>query len=154
MPSSVQLPVRSVTKHVPGQRPARVHRNAMHVFQTKAQVLEALARQGIVSMACESAGISNDLHWKWVQTDPQYAAAVEIAKERAADKLEEEAWRRAVVGWEEPIYQGGKLVGTKHLRSDVLLIFMMKGARPMKYRDNSPITNINASGPVQVNLNV
>ena len=50
--------------------------------------------------------------------------------------LEDEAIRRAKDGVrEKPVYQGGKLVGHVQEYSDTLLIFLLKGARPEKYRD-------------------
>ena len=52
-----------------------------------------------------------------------------------ADMLEDEAVRRAKDGVERPVYQGGKLVGHVQEYSDTLLIFLLKGARPEKYRD-------------------
>jgi hypothetical protein len=145
---------RQVTKSIPGKRPARLRGGALQMLQKKAAFLRALAQRGILTDAEEATGIFRMQHHRWMQQDPEYAAAVEQAQQQAYDSLEREAWRRATEGTEEPVYQGGKLVGTKKVRSDVLLIFLMKGARPLKYRDNSPITNINASGPVQVNLNV
>src|SRR5262249_4954507 len=43
--------------------------------------------------------------------------------------------RRALVGWDEPVYQGGKLVGHIRKFSDTLLIFALKAERPEKYRE-------------------
>ncbi len=58
------------------------------------------------------------------------------AEEVAADRLEAEAWRRAVEGVERPVgwYQG-KPGGYVKEYSDVLLIFLLKGLRPEKYRE-------------------
>jgi hypothetical protein len=41
-----------------------------------------------------------------------------------------EAWRRAVKGCRKPVYQGGQLVGYVREFSDLLLIFLIKAARP------------------------
>ena len=57
------------------------------------------------------------------------------ALDMGADTLEDEAVRRAKDGVEKPVYQGGKLVGHVQEYSDTLLIFLLKGARPEKYRD-------------------
>ncbi len=54
-----------------------------------------------------------------------------------ADLLEDEAVRRAKDGVEEPVYQGGKLVGHVQKYSDTLLIFLLKGAKPEKFRERS-----------------
>ncbi len=67
--------------------------------------------------------------------------AWEEAREEAADHLEDEARRRAVDGWDEPVYgSGGTGVGTVEVGTirkydSTLLIFLLKGARPEKYRE-------------------
>lgn len=103
-------------------------------------MLAALAETGNVSKAAEAAGIDRGTHYKWASADPEYKAACVDAMESAADKLEEEARRRAHDGVDEPVYQGGKKVGTVRKYSDTLLIFLLKGARPEKYRERSSIT--------------
>jgi len=67
--------------------------------------------------------------------DEAFAAAMQDAYQDAMDKLEVEAFRRALEGTEVPVYQGGELVGTKLKYSDTLLIFLLNGGRPEKYRD-------------------
>jgi hypothetical protein len=59
-----------------------------------------------------------------------------MAKEMAADRLEEEAWRRAVDGVDEPVgfYRGKPSAWVKRY-SDTLLIFLLKALRPEKYRE-------------------
>ncbi len=58
--------------------------------------------------------------------------------------LEAEARRRAVEGVRKPVYCRGEIVGTVKEYSDTLLIFLMKGARPEKYRDN---VRVERTGP-------
>ena len=65
------------------------------------------------------------------------------------DVLEDEAVRRAKEGVEEPVYQGGKLVGHVQKYSDTLLIFLLKGAKPQKYGDKVRHTNGDGDGPIQ-----
>ncbi len=57
------------------------------------------------------------------------------ALREACDILEGEAWRRAVQGVERPIHYQGAQVDTIREYSDTLLIFLLKGARPEKYRE-------------------
>ena len=70
-----------------------------------------------------------------------FDAAFEDAMEEAADLLESEARRRAHDGVEEPVFgslggnQGSGEVGRIRKYSDTLLIFLLKGARPDKYRE-------------------
>ena len=63
--------------------------------------------------------------------------------------LEPEAIRRAVEGVEKPVYQGGELVGYVREYSDTLLIFLLKGGKPHKYREN-----IKIDSEVQVTISI
>ena len=82
--------------------------------------------------------------------DPDYPELFAEAQEAAADYLEAEAWRRAAEGTEKGIYYKGKKVDIQKEYSDTLLIFLMKGIMPEKYRDRS-YTEISGpgGGPVQ-----
>jgi len=69
--------------------------------------------------------------------DPAFAAAWEDAEEVAADRLEDEARRRAVEGVAEPLVSGGKLVRDDDGQpimvrrySDNLLLALIKARRP------------------------
>ena len=110
----------------------------------KALFLRAVAGLGNVTAAAEHVGIDRTLHYHWVKVDEAYRAAFNAAMDMAGDRLEIAARRRAVDGVEEPVYQGGELVGRIRKFSDVLLIFLMKGANPEKYRENQ---RVEMSGP-------
>lgn len=110
--------------------------------------LGALAECGIVSRAAEAAGIDRVTVWRRRQEDPDFAKAVDEAIDMAADKLEAEARRRAVDGVEEPVYQGGQLVGTKTVYSDSLLALLLKGRRKKVFAERVEQTGADG-GPVQ-----
>ena len=57
----------------------------------------------------------------WLHKDSEYATKVDQAMEEAVDVLEAVARKRAIVG------------------SDVLLIFLLKGHRPEKYRERHEV---------------
>lgn len=101
----------------------------------QAAFLTAYAATGIITKACEASETGRTTHYDWMQ-DEEYAEAFRLAGEAAADLLEEEARRRAVEGVEEPVgwYQG-QPGGYVRRYSDTLLIFMLKGAKPEKYKD-------------------
>jgi hypothetical protein len=102
----------------------------------KAYVL-AFAQTGTKLRAAQVAGVhpSTPYTAQW-RNDLVLQAAVEQAKEAAADLIEAEAYRRAVEGWEEPAgwYQG-RPGGMVRRYSDVLAIFLLKGLRPEKYQE-------------------
>ena len=106
----------------------------------KAAFLAALSETGNVSKAAEASGINRRSHSRWLQEDDEYRVATAEALDAAADKLEEEARRRAHDGFDEPVYYQGEVCGTVRKYSDTLLIFLLKGARPDKYRERTSIT--------------
>ena len=82
--------------------------------------------------------------YDWRAADPAFAAAWDAALDQAADTMEREAFRRAVEGVEEPVY--GRVakdsdgeIGRITKYSDTLLIFLLKGARPEKYRERQQV---------------
>lgn len=103
-------------------------------------MLAALSETGNVSKAAQAAKVNRPSHYEWIKSDPAYADAVADAMDAAADKLEEEARRRAHDGFDEPVYYQGEVCGTVRKYSDTLLIFLLKGARPDKYRERTSIT--------------
>lgn len=113
--------------------------------------LAAYAELGTITHAAERVNVERRTVYRWRDKDPTFAAALETASEVAAERLEQEARRRAVEGVEKPVYQGGKLVGSVREYSDTLLIFLLKGAMPDKYRDrvSSEISG-HGGGPLQV----
>jgi len=56
------------------------------------------------------------------------------AKYAFRDSLRAEAQQRAVVGWLEPVYQGGKRVGQIRRKSEQLLLAMLR-ANCKEYRE-------------------
>lgn len=99
--------------------------------------LESLAVSGNVSKAVIAAGVSRSCAYAHRDEDEAFRKAWDEAEAIAADALEEEARRRAVEGDEVTIYNSkGDAVGSTWKRSDTLLIFLLKGARPEKYREN------------------
>ena len=96
----------------------------------------ALALTGNVSAACDAADITRATAYKRRKGSAGFRERWEEAREEAADLLEAEAVRRAVEGVERPVFYQGKQCGVIPEYSDTLLIFLLKAARPEKYRDN------------------
>lgn len=117
--------------------------------------LVAYAECGNVTQAAEMAGIDRTQHYRWLGTVegydpvPGYPEAFAAAGEQAADRLEREAWRRAVNGVERPVYYQGEQCGVVREYSDTLLIFLLKGFRPEKYQERSRMEH---TGQVAVTL--
>lgn len=95
-----------------------------------------------VRKAAEAAGVSPYVHYRRMKADERYKAAFLEAWECGCQALEDKATERAIDGWEEPVYQGGELVGTKQKFSDRCLLGRLKAEMPEKYGDK-----VEHSGP-------
>lgn len=105
--------------------------------------LEALASGLTVTAACEAGGFSANCAYLLRGKDPAFADAWAKAKARGeaalVERLETEAQRRAVEGWDEPVFHEGREVGKKRRYSDTLLIFTLKGLAPDRYRERQQV---------------
>lgn len=115
--------------------------------------LRAMAETGNITVAAAAAKITRQSHYRWMaeDSDGSYAAAFKVAEDEAADLLEKAARQRAVEGWEEPVFYQGEQTGSVRKYSDTLLIFMLKGAKPEKYKERGAVEHTGANGgPIQV----
>jgi hypothetical protein len=112
--------------------------------------LEALSECGSVREACKQAGVVRMTVYRWRERDETFAQEWEEAARIGAMGLEDEARRRAYIGVDRPVYQTGKLVGVTREYSDPLLMFLLKGAMPDKYRErvSTEITGAHG-GPIE-----
>ncbi len=102
----------------------------------KRAVLKAVYQTGgNTKEVLEKAGVPQRTHYHWIKTDPIYAEVYRKQHDRSMEVLEDECLRRAVHGIEEPVFHGGKEVGTRLKYSDNLLMFLMKKRDPA-YKDN------------------
>lgn len=114
----------------------------------KRAFLLAYATVGTINGAAKCASIERHSHYHWLQTDEAYVAAFARAKECAADSLIFEAQFRATKGLRKYKFdkQGVPIMwlnpDTNEMehyfedqRSDVLLMFLIKGVRPEEYSD-------------------
>lgn len=102
----------------------------------KPQFLDALRDLGVVRAACEKAGVPYRTAYNHREQEEAFAADWDEALEQAADLMELEARRRAVEGVEKRVYHQGEQIDVVKSYSDTLLIFLLKAARPHKYRDH------------------
>ena len=101
----------------------------------KVAFLAAYSRCGCVTQAADAAKVHRTSHQYWMRSDPDYPEAFRQAQREANDFLFRVARKRATKGWLEPVFHEGTVCGHKRKFSDVLLMFLMKGAEPEKYRD-------------------
>ncbi len=137
---------------------------------SQAKFVAALVQTGgNIVRAAQAAGISRDLHYSWLQTDPSYKERFVVAWDSAIDTLESEAVRRAYEGVAEPVFRGGKraldvlvdengevkrnsagkpIAAPASIRrySDTLLMFLLNGNRSDKYRQRTDARFVDDKG--------
>jgi len=124
----------------------------------KAKFLKALCEFGNVTLAAKTAGLHRQNLYKLRSEDPDFAQAWAEAAEIGVAALEDEARRRAFEGWDEPVWHQGQQCGVVRKYSDTLLIFLLKGGMPEKYRENQRIDHTSSDGsmtpaaPVALNI--
>lgn len=89
--------------------------------------LGAYVESGSVAAAARAAGVHRTTHYEWWERDAAYREAFAQARERLADLLVDEAFRRALEG------------------SDRLLEFLLKGLRPEVF--NRHRVEVSPGGP-------
>lgn len=97
--------------------------------------LRAYEQIGGVQKAAVNCGLSRAIHAKWKRESDEYRAAFNDLRIDVLESLEKEAYRRAVTGVKEPVFHQGEVCGHVRKYSDSLLIFLLKGNNPKKYRD-------------------
>lgn len=78
-------------------------------FDWKPAFCEALRNVPVVRHACEVAGIGRTTAYEARERDERFGKAWDDAVEEGIDRAEQEAFRRAVVGFEEPVLHQGRL---------------------------------------------
>lgn len=116
---------------------------------TKAAFLRCFALCGNVLRSCQAAGIGRRTAYNWLEQDEQFQKLYAEAHEDALDLLEEEARRRGVDGVLEPVFQGGKKVGSIRKYSDNMLALLLKRKRPDTFRERHEHTSKDG-GPIGV----
>lgn len=117
----------------------------------KRAFLAAYAHTGRITHAAKSAQVNWRNHYNWLKSDPAYATAFDEAQRMAGDWLEDEAIRRAVEGVRKPVHYKGEHVDDVLEQSDVLLIFLLKGAKPEVYRERYEHTGPKG-GPMEIKV--
>lgn len=111
----------------------------------QAEFLECLARGDTVVHAAALTAIPRAYWYEERKISTAFAAEWDTAIEAGTEQIEQELKRRAVDGYDEPVWYKGDEVGVVRKFSDTLLMFMLKGRNPAKYREN---TSIEHSGEI------
>jgi len=113
--------------------------------------LKAYRETASITKAAQAAKVDRTRHYRWFQASGRYRMAFERAKEEAMQALEDEAIRRAYEGWNEPVFYKGEKCGAIRRYSDGLMMFLLRGGMPAKYRENYKLELAGpAGGPIPV----
>ena len=123
------------------KRPTKVQRAKMNLF-LQSYVLCGSISDATQAVVVRGVPMERSTPARWAREFPEFADKMAVAREEVNDQIEKEIYRRAVDGWDEPVYQGGAQVGTIHKYDSTLLIFMAKANMPEKYRDKYEGANI------------
>jgi hypothetical protein len=130
------------------QKPLITTRIRLFTPVLQSAYLKVLSQTGNHVMACEITGLRRDMIKRELARNEQFAAAVEEAKATAAERLEGEAYRRAVLGVEEPVFFEGRRVDTVRKYSDNLLSKLLEANDP-RYSSRLKLTG-EKGGPVEI----
>ena len=103
-----------------------------------ATFLDALESSGNVTAAARRAGVDRGTAYRSRAAAAEFRAAWDEALEVALDALEAEARRRALEGWDEPVFHAGEICGHIRKYDAALLMFLMKAYRP-EFRDHARV---------------
>lgn len=132
----------------------------------KPAFLAALRQVPVVQHACDAIGIGRTTAYGWRNEDKDFAAAWDDAMEAGIDRAEAEAFRRAVIGFDEPVVHKGVMSyrTERHLEgdevayrtvlddrgqpvpltvrkhSDMLLSLVLKGRRKQVFAERTELT--------------
>jgi len=108
-------------------------RATVWTVRARNKFLTLLRETGNVSFAARAIGRARSRAYALRAEDSGFAAAWSDAVDEAIDRLEREAWRRAVEGLEEPVFYQGQVCGVVRRYSDRMLEMLLKAHRPEKY---------------------
>lgn len=129
-----KAPAQKATKKAPAKKkPVRRYRKQEEVDAKLAHFLARFAEHGNKSQACREADLPRQTVDLRARSDEALAEQLDAAKQQAADRLEEEARRRAVDGWMEPVFYKGEEVGYVRKFSDTLLLRLLEAHSPARF---------------------
>lgn len=103
-------------------------------YDWKPAFLAALREVPVLRHGCDVTGVHRTTVQKAREADPEFDKAVEQAMEDGVDKAEQEAFRRAVVGFEEPVIHQGQLT-LRYQHDETGQPLLDEQGRPVPVRD-------------------
>ena len=128
-------PSRSTTRPAFTPVPRKCNRRDGWTPERQQRFIEALADYGSVRAAANSVGMTPEGAYL-LRRHPEaksFRRAWEAALDLGMARVEDVAMDRALNGVEVPVYSYGKLVGTRTIYNDRLLMFMLRNRAPKRF---------------------
>jgi hypothetical protein len=129
--------------------------------RARARFLEALRRTAMTSDAADAAGVSTDTCYRQRKNDEAFRREWDEAKREGIDLLvDDEVLRRSVVGDEELVVQGGRVVErdgqpvTRTVRSERLAELLYKQHHGLFGNGVNVEVNVNGGTVIPLDMNV
>lgn len=111
---------------------------------------------GNITAACEESDLARWAVYALEKDDPEFAEVFRAAQRQGLAVLEDEARRRAFAGTLKPVFYKGEECGAVQEYSDTLMIFLLKGGLPEKYRErvehsgdpDAPVQHVHQLTPI------
>lgn len=113
--------------------------------------LQVLAETGSVLSACRKAKVGRTTVYEEKNRDEGFAAKWRAALAVAVARFENEAIRRSVRGWDEPVFHEGVIAGYKRKFDGKLLVHMLRVLDPDRHNIAPPPA---AVAPTNVTVNI
>ena len=86
-----------------------------------------------VTVSAKTAGVARVQFYRWQDDDPVFQAALRRMQERMKDRVEQEIFRRAVLGVQREVWHRGEVVGREVQYSDRLLLALARRVDPVAW---------------------
>jgi hypothetical protein len=98
------------------------------------------------------SGVHSKSHYGWLETDSLYRERFDLARRMLADVAEEEAYRRAFLGYETSVSWRGEIRTVYKSYSDALAIFLLKGMKSDVYGRYAPDPNAGGVSAIEITI--
>lgn len=111
----------------------------------RSRFLKYLREGWSIAHAATKATLNRRTLYRYKDKHQEFSDEWDNAVDEGTDMLEDILRERVVKGVERPVYYKGEVVGGVAEYSDTLLIFLLKGRRPEKFRDRVDISAADGS---------
>ena len=106
-------------------------------WRPQGRFLREFSRTCSVSAACRASGLARRTVYNWRDRDADFRARWEAARARGVEQLRDEAMQRALVGTEQPVWHGKRIVDRVAVPDNRVLWNMLQALQADIYGPNA-----------------